>query len=335
MSSIRRTTVSYARSRPTHAFTNITSPVVPLEDPDKKPPAECIYTDGCGWMNNAALSAIARHMSLDERPTAVQGRFGGAKGLWVLHPRDQSSTPKIWIRESQVKIKLDMHNLHAAHSIFDLLAPPRVTLPSRLSRLTILNLAHNGVPRETFVELMRETIEAEVKPLVQWDGPKAMALLWKAVEKVGGVAMKRALQHAVGTSRALGLVSRSFQDYLEGEEPSEALEGMAQGVVEMEEDGEGSALYTALRDQATGQPLTIHGSILDLLQAGFHPLKLESLYDKLKKVMKLVVEDIIHEYHIAVQCSAEAFIVPGVSLCLLYTVWSVLMVTAAQTRLVS
>ncbi|PIL31184.1 RNA-dependent RNA polymerase [Ganoderma sinense ZZ0214-1] len=286
--------------------------VAPFDEPNKKPPAECIYTDGCGWMNNAALSAIARHMALEERPTAVQGRFGGAKGLWVLHPRDQSSTPKIWIRESQVKIKLDFNDLHPAHSIFDLLAPPRVTLPSRLSRLTILNLAHNGVPKETFVELMRETIEAEVKPLVQWTGPKAMALLWKAIEKVGGVAMKRALQHAVGTSRAMGLVSRSFQDYIEGEEPNEPLEEIAQEIAEQEGEGNGekSALYTALRDPATGQPLTIHGVILDLLQAGFQPLKLESLYEKLKKVTKMVVEDIIHEYHISVPLSAEAFIVP-------------------------
>ncbi|KAM5539861.1 hypothetical protein V8D89_006364, partial [Ganoderma adspersum] len=286
--------------------------VAPFGEPNKKPPAECIHTDGCGWMNNAALSAIARHMGLEERLTAVQGRFGGAKGLWVLHPRDQSPIPKIWIRESQVKIKLDFNNLHPAHSIFDLLAPPRVTLPSRLSRLTILNLAHNGVPKETFVELMKETIEAEVKPLVQWTGPKAMALLWKAIEKVGGVAMKRALQHAVGTSRALGLVSRSFQDYVDGEEPDEPLEELAKEITEQqgEDDGEKSALYTALRDPTTGQPLTIHGVILDLLQAGFHPLNLESLYEKLKKVMKMVVEDIIHEYHISVPHSAEAFIVP-------------------------
>ncbi|KAI1786799.1 RNA dependent RNA polymerase-domain-containing protein [Ganoderma leucocontextum] len=296
---------------PEHVF-HMADDVAPLNDPDKKPPAECIYTDGCGWMNNAALSAIARHMGLEERPTAVQGRFGGAKGLWVLHPRDQSSTPKIWIRESQVKIKLDMKTLHPAHSIFDLLAPPRVTLPSRLSRLTILNLAHNGVPKETFVDLMRHTIDEEVKSLVQWTGPKAMALLWKAVEKVGGVAMKRALQHAVGTSRALGLVSRSFQDYVDSDEPQEALEELAEEIAELEGDtsGDNTALYTALRDQTTGQPLTIHGVILDLLQAGFLPLNLDVLYEKLKRVMTLVVEDIIHDYHIAVPHSAEAFIVP-------------------------
>ncbi|KAI1785813.1 hypothetical protein LXA43DRAFT_1065551 [Ganoderma leucocontextum] len=142
-------------------------------------------------------------MGLEEHPTAVQGRFGGAKGLWVLHPRDQS--------------------------IFDLLAPPGVTLPSRLLRLTILTLMDNGVQNEIFVELMRETIE-EVKPLVQWTGPKAIALLWKAVKK------------------ALGLVSRSFQDYVGNDEPNKPLEGLAQEIVRLEGDGNGekSALNVVL-----------------------------------------------------------------------------------------
>ncbi|KAI1784787.1 hypothetical protein LXA43DRAFT_101069 [Ganoderma leucocontextum] len=30
---------------------HMTDEVAPLDDPDKKPPAKCIYSDGCGWMN--------------------------------------------------------------------------------------------------------------------------------------------------------------------------------------------------------------------------------------------------------------------------------------------
>ncbi|PIL26488.1 hypothetical protein GSI_12246 [Ganoderma sinense ZZ0214-1] len=118
---------------------------------------------------------------------------------------------------------------------------------------------------------MRETIKAEVMPLLQWTGPKAMALLWKAIKKLGGVAMKRALQHAVGTSRQMGLLSRSFQDYIEDEDPNELLEDNAQEIAGREggSNREKPALYMALRDPATGQPLTIHAAILDLLQARF------------------------------------------------------------------
>ncbi|TBU58167.1 RNA dependent RNA polymerase-domain-containing protein [Dichomitus squalens] len=285
------------------------------DDQDWKPPPECILTDGCGWMNGAALSALAKQIGLEERPTAVQGRFGGAKGLWILHPREQSSNgaPKIWIRDSQVKVKLDLNNLHPAHTIFDLLAPPRVTLPSRLSKLTVLNLAYNGVPKETFVELMKDTIEEEVKPLTQWTGPKAMFLLWKAVERVGGVSMKRALQHALGTSRALGLIGRSMQDLVDrDDEPPEALEQLATETSDLGGDvsEETISTYTALRDPITGQPLTIHGVSLDLIQAGFNPLKLEFLYEKLKKIVTMAIDDIISDYHISVPLSAEAFIIP-------------------------
>ncbi|KAM5539858.1 hypothetical protein V8D89_006361 [Ganoderma adspersum] len=236
--------------------------VAPLDDPDMEPPPEYIYTDGCGWINDAALSAIARHMGLKEWPTAVQGRFGGAEGLWVLHPEDQSSTPKIWIRESQVKIKLDFNNLHPAHSIFELLGVSRVT-PSRLSRAVILNLAHNGVPKETFVGLMKDMIDEEVKPLMEWSGPKAMLLLSKAIESLK--------------------IGRGWMKY------------------ELNDQSPGS----------TAQPRrTIHNVVLDLLQAGFHPLKLEHLSDLLKKMVKLGMDNIIRDFHFSVHGCARAFIIP-------------------------
>ena len=163
-----------------------------------------------------------------------------------------------------MKIKLDMDNPHFAYCIFELLGLSRVT-PSRLSRPVILNLAHNGVPKETFVELMKDAIDEEVKPLMQWDGPKAIPLLFQAVESRG--------------------------------------------------NGRGCINYE-LHDQsspgATEQPRrTIHNVILDLLSAGFHPLKLEFLFEALKKAVRLGMDDIVHYLHFSVLRSARAFIVPG------------------------
>ncbi len=235
--------------------------VAPLDDTVTEPPVECIHTDGCGWMNNAALSAIAGHMG--QHPTAVHGRFAGAKGLWVLHPHDKSPTPKIWIRDSQVKSKLAVENLYPAHSIFELLGLSRVT-PTRLSRSVILNLAHNGVPKETFVQLMKDMIDEEVKPLMQWTGPKTMLLLSKVVEGLG--------------------TGRGWMNY------------------ELHDQSPG----------ATEQPRrTIHDVILDLLQAGFHPLKLEYLFESLKKCARLSMDNIVCDFHLPVPRSARAFIVPG------------------------
>ena len=276
----------------------------------KNAPAECIYTDGCGYMNGAALCTIARHMGLEERPTAVQGRIAGAKGLWVLHPRDQSPTgvPKIWIRKSQVKINLDLSHLHEAHCIFDLLAPPRVSVPSRLSRLTILNLSHNRVPVNVFVELMRDTLDAEVKALTDWVGSKAMLCLWKAVDKAGGVAMKRIMQHAQGTTRATGLTGRIREG--DSEESDDLVDPKLTDILQGLDESEMSSV-SSMRDPCTGEPLSIHATVMDLLMAGFHPMKLQQLFDKLKIVVSGVIEGIIKDFHVSVPLSAEAFIVPG------------------------
>ncbi|KAI0829054.1 RNA dependent RNA polymerase-domain-containing protein [Trametes gibbosa] len=284
-----------------------------------KAKTEEIYTDGCGYMNGAALSAIGRRMGYRVRPTAVQGRIAGVKGLWVLHLRDRSpdAVPKIWIRSSQTKIKLDLNNLHRAHLIFDLVAPPRVTLPSRLSRLTILNLSHNGVPTRTFVDLMEETLNEQVRSLTRWTHPQDMQLLWATVNRIGHVSASRVQQYALGASRALGLSGRIKEGIYPTDEPVDLLKELLYGELDEEE---GTTLLTELetagavpqrlRNKSTGEPLTIHGVVMDLLQAGFHPLKLPFLYDKLKKITTDVIEDVIRDFHVTVPLSAEAFIVP-------------------------
>ncbi|KAH9923183.1 RNA dependent RNA polymerase-domain-containing protein [Epithele typhae] len=260
-----------------------------------KPEAKHIYTDGCGLMNGAALRAIARAMNLSERPTAVQGRIGGAKGLWTLHPspslQQPDGVPKIWIRASQRKIeqgRIDGKR-HPAHAIFDLLAPPRVTCPSRLSRLTILNLAHNGVDSSVFVELMRTTLAAELAPLLDWDGSGAMVRLFSAIERRGSVVMKRNEEDEV-LWEAIGDMSVEDLEALEALDPTRP--------------------PASLRDPTTGQSVGLHAVAMDLVQAGFHPLQLETLFDKLKYVCKEVIESVVRDFHISVPLSAEAFCIP-------------------------
>ncbi|KAI0652718.1 RNA dependent RNA polymerase-domain-containing protein [Trametes meyenii] len=289
----------------------------------QKPPAEHIYTDGCGYMNAAALSLIAKRMGYESMPTAVQGRIAGAKGLWMLHPRDRSlqKEPKIWIRKSQRKIQLDHDNLHLAHRTFDLLAPPRVTHPSRLSRLTILNLSHNKVPTSVFVDLMRSALDEEVRALTQWTHPQDMQLLWKTVDRIGRVTGSRIQQFALGASRALGLSGRIREDDMPWDEPSDPLqellditggdtlseEDYAALIAELEST---DAAPQRLRDRFSGEPLTLHGVVLDLLQAGFHPLQSRLLYDKIKTIINKAIEDVVRDFHVTIPLSAEAFIVP-------------------------
>ncbi|KAI0249507.1 RNA dependent RNA polymerase-domain-containing protein [Lactifluus subvellereus] len=150
-----------------------------------------ILTDGCGFINGAALTLIARRLCLPSRPTAVQGRVAGSKGLWVLHPEDRSPTepPRIWIRDSQRKIKLDTLREDSAHVIFDLI--------DQSGRIT------NGVDTHVFEGLLTEGLSNAFTSLTQWDGDGAMPLLWSAVDNLGNVTRTRLQNVTRGLARAI------------------------------------------------------------------------------------------------------------------------------------
>ena len=265
-----------------------------------KPPAEKIMTDGCGLMNAAALIRIAQRLGLPSRPSAVQGRVAGSKGLWILHPDylDPTDVPRIWIRDSQKKIQLDLEHGGRAHLIFDHVATPRLSTPGHLSKQTIMNLSHNHVPDEVIQDLMQKGLEDEVRPLMQWTGPEAMRLLWSVVNKAGGVSGERLRKLAGAASRALGLNSSR-----------EIEEGF------VDEDADEESFENAASDNSEDEPYTsLHQNVLYLLQAGFRPEQSAHLWGKLKRVVTMAIDSYIKKYRITVPQSAEAFIVPGTSL---------------------
>ncbi|KAG2153597.1 RNA dependent RNA polymerase-domain-containing protein [Suillus bovinus] len=271
-----------------------------------KPPAEEIMTDGCGYISGAALTAIMRVMKYSSRPTAVQGRIAGAKGMWVLHPDPEhqiaDGPPKIWIRDSQNKIKLGpLHKVDSAHRIFDLLAPSRVTGPSRLSSQTLVNLAHGRVPLSILKELMADGLHEEVRQLTEWSGPDSMIMVWRAVEQAGRIVTSRLRRRIAGQARALGLGQLR---------PNEEL---AAGIDDCDDVAVNPSLRGSEnrgRNPYSGEPLTVHESVLELLQAGFHPLKLDQLFSKLERVVTYVLDEYIEKFHIPVKESLEAYIIP-------------------------
>jgi RNA-dependent RNA polymerase len=276
-------------------------------DPSEgKPPPEKIMTDGCGFMNGAALLRIMKQLGLETRPSAVQGRLAGSKGLWILHPEDRDPTapPRIWIRDSQKKIHLPpFQELSRAHKIFDHLAPARVTA-HRLSKQSIVNLSHNGVPSHTLVELMEQALDEEVKRLTDWDSPSAMQGLWKAIQQAGNVSGMRTQRLAGRISRAIGLSGREFRRNDDDEAYVDELIDSSSDIHD--------ASATAGRNNYSGIPLSMHECALELVQAGFHPLKSQFLYEKLLTVLKAVVESHVKEFRIGVAQAVEAFIVSGI-----------------------
>ncbi|KAG5340191.1 hypothetical protein C0989_002655 [Termitomyces sp. Mn162] len=254
---------------------------ISIEPDTSKPPAEYIKTDGCGLINEAALKIIARILNYLGYPVAIQGRVFGAKGLWILHPTDKNPEPKIWIRPSQRKIVY-----HSASSV-------------SLSKQSIINLSENGVPDVTLIEIMKKALIEEVRPLMKWQGPMAMEVLWSVVNRLSSVSRTRLSRMTASMTRALGLGGQDWR----GEEID----------IERNEDvpppeNEGPADNTGRA--SSGVPLSLSEYIMESLQAGFHPKDSTLLKDKIRTLVEVTIKSIIDKFSIPLPESLSAFIIP-------------------------
>ncbi|KAF9499753.1 hypothetical protein BDN71DRAFT_1441324 [Pleurotus eryngii] len=268
--------------------------------PGVEPLSHQLMTDGCGFMNRAALLTLRATMGLESPPCLVQGRIAGAKGVWALHPKDTCSRPRIWIRPSQNKIKLP-RPLDRAHRIFNLLRTSRKSMPCSLSTQIILNLSYNGVPHETLVAKLGEGLRMELRPLMDWTQPRAMEQLWHAVMRLGHVGLKRAARVARVESRALGLAGRD-----RGE-----VEIEAEDVVDDIDDVDEPTKHAyAGRNTWSGLPVEAHETIIEAVQAGFKPNESRFLYEKLHSVFKFAIDDATKKYRLPVMQSTTAIMIP-------------------------
>ncbi|KAM6498847.1 RNA dependent RNA polymerase domain containing protein [Amanita muscaria] len=274
-------------------------------DKSKKPPSDKILTDGCGFINRAAMMAIKSKMQYGTRPTAVQGRIGGAKGLWIVDPSlDRDDRPRIWIRDSQNKIKYPNLN-DRSYRILELLCVSQTATTFSLSEQPILNLHFNGVPETTLAELLEQGIEEEVKPLMDWDLP--LPCLWRAIAKTGSVPTSRAARFAVGRSRALGLTRQEWGPaWLNNED---VLLDENEDVDAMDVDDTVGGAYTG-RDSHSGAPLGLHETAVELLQAGFIPTEFTPLRDKIRFVVETTIKSSLEKFHIPLKESISALVVP-------------------------
>ncbi|CCM00780.1 uncharacterized protein FIBRA_02822 [Fibroporia radiculosa] len=278
-------------------------------DGNGKAPNEQIMTDGCGLISTDILQLIADRLGLSSVPTAIQMRVCGSKGILLAHPHPQrpslASSPRVWLRPSQVKIKHSTTNqlpanLDPALCTIDVLRPSRLTSPVRLSTETIINLAENGVPTDVFINLMKATLKAKVHSLTNWEGSLGLFKLWMNVARAGNVFMARLAREAAGAARAKGFV---FEDFV-GEETND-------------EDGL-NHLDEAIEDHSTawwddpisGCPSSLEETVMVLLDAGFNPKTCPVLAAKLKEVVKRVITTMVRKYQIEVSQSLSAVIVP-------------------------
>ncbi|KDQ17068.1 hypothetical protein BOTBODRAFT_30455 [Botryobasidium botryosum FD-172 SS1] len=258
---------------------------------DGKPSAEQTMTDGCGLINLAALKQIKQRLSLETMPSAIQGRLVGAKGMWLRHPTDRDPRPKIWLRGSQIKVKIDLVEDQDAF-ILDVVRAFHFKCPANLSIQIINNLSHNGVPNDVFVKLMADGLAAEVQPF-DWTQPDGLIRLWFAVHEAGGVSTMRLRRDAAAYARLTGVDVPDSSKFGEGDV--------------MDDVG---ALPSSGMDEISGYPDTLHERVIGLLEAGFTPQGLPIMRKDTKKILDFVIEKYVKKYHIPVPMSLSTFIVP-------------------------
>ncbi|KAJ7658666.1 RNA dependent RNA polymerase-domain-containing protein [Mycena polygramma] len=271
------------------------------------PPPEIVMTDGCGFLNRAAALKISTQLKHERPPVAYQGRINGSKGMWILHPSDESSEPRIWIRPSQKKIHLS-HSLRA-HRIFDLVAVSMPSTSTRLSAQSVQILAHNGVSTSVLRDLQQRGCRDLVEPLMDWKRPHATAHLWNAIDNVSNVTRNKLRRLAAGAGRALGFETRSY-GHRDNEKDLDDLEGAARTGRNPYSSGK-QRIWAFLELRPFTEPVILAEAAMDLLQAGFDPVESPYLSLKIGNLIKSTLDPIVTRYRIPLPTSFEAFIVPG------------------------
>jgi hypothetical protein len=148
------------------------------ERPDKPP----VMNDGCSRMSVGAALKIwnmyreATHTK-DAFPSAMQGRIGGAKGMWIISGEPQSRKPEdldIWIEvtDSQLKFeppwedRADERPFNKHRLTFNLVKYSHANGPTDLHISFIPILIDRGVPRDVVAKLMTDHLDNDREELL-------------------------------------------------------------------------------------------------------------------------------------------------------------------------
>ncbi|CAO3589352.1 unnamed protein product [Absidia cylindrospora] len=270
-------------------------------------------TDGCGIVSAAAMRKIMGSQQHDILPCAVQGRIGGAKGLWIVPPDlNMESGEWIEIRASQHKFKTGLPDAKKKtdpiHFTFDVVKNAFCIYPSHLNTQFIQCLSSGGVPTGLLVDLLREHIDTVVAIITD---NRNIRLLRDWLVRSGGLQGLRRTMEENGPA--------SWQRNKEYEAAAAAVDG--DGVDDMDahggnkqEDGGSSGQQTTYSSTSringySGFPSNLHESIVRLLDAGFD-LTNTHLASKTTTVFKAMLQTLSSKYRVEVQQSCTLMCIP-------------------------
>lgn len=134
-----------------------------------------VMDDGCSFASPAVFRKIQEQLGLKEAPTAVQGRLGGAKGLWIVDPialkevsQGKRDPNEMWIRVNESQAKYQEHqasDVDRAWTTFDLAWYSHPPKPADVNLQLLAVLDHRGVPFEPLRGLVDEHLELIIQEL--------------------------------------------------------------------------------------------------------------------------------------------------------------------------
>jgi len=147
-----------------------------------------IMDDGCSFASPAVFRKIQEQLGLKEAPTAVQGRLGGAKGLWIVDPvalkevsQGKRDPNELWIRVNESQAKYQEHQaseLDPAWTTLDLASFSHPPKPANVNLQLLAVLDHRGVPFEPLKDLVNEHLDLIIQELNDAIGDRLLLRNW-------------------------------------------------------------------------------------------------------------------------------------------------------------
>jgi len=129
--------------------------------------------DGCSVCSPRVMTEIRVKLNLPETPTAVQGRLGGAKGVWFVDPDADDYSEEVYITINASQLKYDFHDEDWDEDAYDW---ARMTLfvlnyskepsPATLNIQLVPILSRQGVPFEAFQNLLEMHLDEDLEQLL-------------------------------------------------------------------------------------------------------------------------------------------------------------------------
>ncbi|UZJ52203.1 hypothetical protein CBS101457_001523 [Exobasidium rhododendri] len=260
-----------------------------------------VMTDGAAPVSRAVMIAIAETLGLKQAPSAVQARYGGAKGVWYLASdriAHDGEVGQLWIdvRSSQTKLQQG-RGTQECHRVLDIVATPGPTKPSSLSKQIISILASNGVPNDVFVKMQAEQMHQMFIQIFGEANERTGRLeIAKVMDEFGSVSIGRAHQGTFHLARAKGLISRAFQDMQEEEGEEDA------GIDDMNHSP------AKMTEQPTCQSPS--SNAYDMALAGCEVGESRTFTNCVIEALKLRLDRVLEKYQIPILRSTEVIVIP-------------------------